>query len=62
MFPAQLILHDKARERFESSVRFVRDSGCLKERGMRVELDKTNILGRGAATDNCNLLAGGERS
>ena len=48
MFRAQLILHDKVREVFESSLRLARQSGYLKKRGMRVALDTTYILGRGA--------------
>ena len=48
MFRAQLILHDKVREVFESLPRATsaRESGYLKGRGMRVALDTTNILGR----------------
>ena len=48
MFRAQLILHDKVRAVFESGLRVARQSGCLKKRGMRVALDTTFILGRGA--------------
>ena len=59
VFRAQLILHDKVREVFESSLRLVRESGYLKGRGMRVALDTTNILGRGAVKDTYNLLADG---
>ena len=59
MFRAQLILHDKVREVFESSLRLARESGYLKKRGMRVALDTTYILGRGAVRDTCNLLADG---
>ena len=59
VFRAQLILHDKVREVFESSLRLARESGCLKGRGMRVALDTTNILGRGAVRDTYNLLADG---
>ena len=59
MFRAQLILHDKVREVFESSLRLARQSGYLKKRGMRVALDTTYILGRGAVRDTCNLLADG---
>ena len=59
MFRAQLILHDKVREVFESSLRLARESGYLKRRGMRVALDTTCILGRGAVRDTCNLLADG---
>ena len=46
MFRAQLILHDKVREVFESSLRLAPQSGYLKKRGMRVALDTTYILGR----------------
>ena len=59
VFRAQLILHDKVREVFESSLRLARESGYLKGRGMRVALDTTNILGRGAVRDTYNLLTDG---
>ena len=59
VFRAQLILHDSVREVFESSLRLARESGYLKKRGMRVALDTTNILGRGAVKDTFNLLADG---
>ena len=59
MFRAQLILHDKVREVFESSLRLARESGYLKKRGMWVALDTTCILGRGAVRDTYNLLADG---
>ena len=59
MFRAQLILHEKVREVFEGSLRLARQSGCLKKRGMRVALDTTYILGRGAVKDTYNLLADG---
>ena len=59
VFRAQLILHDKVREVFESRLRLARESGYLKGRGMKVALDPTNILGRGAVKDTCNLLAEG---
>ena len=39
MFRAQLMLHDKVREVFESSLRLARQLGCLKRRGMLVQLD-----------------------
>ena len=48
MFRAQLILHEKVREVFESSLRLARESGYLKKRGMRVALDTTyNLLADG---------------
>ena len=59
VFRAQLILHDKVREVFESSLRLARESGYLKRRSMKVGLDTTNILGRGAVKDTYNLLADG---
>ena len=55
MFRAQLILHDRVREVFESDAR---ESGYLKRRSMKVALDTTNILGRGAVRDTY-LLADG---
>ena len=59
VFRAQLILHDRVREVFESSLRLARESGYLKKRSMKVALDTTNILGRGAVKDTYNLLADG---
>ena len=44
---------------FESSLRLARESGYLKGRGMKVALDTTNLLGRGAVKDTYNLLADG---
>ena len=60
VFRAQLILHDKVREVFEQSLRLAREQGYLKgKRGMRVAMDTTYILGRGAVKDTYNLLADG---
>ena len=60
VFRAQLILHDKVREVFEQSLRLAREQGYLKGgRGMRVAMDTTYILGRGAVKDTYNLLADG---
>ena len=60
VFRAQLILHDKVRQVFEQSLRLAREQGYLKRgRGMRVALDTTYILGRGAVKDTYNLLADG---
>ena len=59
VFRAQLILHGKVREVFEASLRLAWESGYLKKRSMKVALDTTNILGRGAVKDTCNLLADG---
>ena len=54
-----MILHDKVLKVFESSLRLAQESGYLKKLGMRVALDTTNILGRGAVKDTYNLLADG---
>ena len=59
LFRARLILHDKAREVFEDSLRFAREMGYLKSRRMKVALDTTYILGRGAVKDTHNLLSDG---
>ena len=47
LFRAHLILHDRAREVFERSLRFARESGYLRGRRMKVALDTTYILGPG---------------
>ena len=59
LFRARLILHEKAREVFERSLRFARETGYLKSRRMKVALDTTYILGRGAVKDTYNLLSDG---
>ncbi len=60
VFRAQLILHDKVRGVFEQSLRLARERGYLKGKGgMRVAMDTTYILGRGAVKDTYNLLADG---
>ena len=59
LFRAQLILHDRVRGVFEQSLRLARETGYLQQRGMRVALDTTYILGRGAVKDTYNLLADG---
>lgn len=59
LFRAQLILHDRARVVFQRSLEYARDTGYLKGRKMKVALDTTFILGRGAVKDTYNLLADG---
>ena len=59
LFRARLILHEKAREVFERSLRFARKTGYLKGRRMKVALDTTYVLGRGAVKDTYNLLSDG---
>jgi hypothetical protein len=59
LFRAQLILHDPVRLVFQGSLEFARESGYLQGRKMKVVLDTTPILGRGAVKDTYNLLADG---
>ena len=59
LFRARLILHDRAREVFERSLRFARETGYIRGRRMKVALDTTYILGRGAVKDTYNLMADG---
>ena len=59
LFRARLILHEEVREVFERSLRFARETGYLKSRRMKVALDTTYILGRGAVKDTYNLLSDG---
>ncbi len=59
LFRARLVLHEKVRTVFERSLQFARQSGYLKGRKMKVALDTTHILGRGAVKDTYNLLADG---
>jgi hypothetical protein len=59
LFRAQLVLKEKMREVFERSLAYARESGYLKKRKLRVVLDTTYILGRGAVKDTYNLLADG---
>ena len=59
LFRAQLILHEQAGAIFKRSLEYARDTGYLKGRKMKVALDTTFILGRGAVKDTYNLLADG---
>src|SRR3972149_1130897 len=59
LFRAQLILHDQVRLVFQRSLEFARASGYLQGRKIKVVLDTTPILGRGAVKDTYNLLADG---
>lgn len=61
LFRAQLILHDEVRAVFVRSLEYARQTGYLKRRKMKVALDTTYILGRGAVKDTYNLLADGTR-
>src|SRR4030066_523522 len=60
LFRAHLILHDKIRAVFQRSLQFARETGYMKSHHrMKIALDTTYILGRGAVKDTCNLLADG---
>src|SRR3972149_4682413 len=59
VFRAQLIVHEKVQAVFKKSLPFARQTGYLKQRKIKVVLDTSNILGRGAVKDTYNLLADG---
>jgi hypothetical protein len=60
MFRAQLLVHGKEKELFEASLEAARRASALRRDGqVRVALDTTRILGRGAVKDTYNLLADG---
>ena len=59
VFRAQLVLHEKMRTVFQRSLDFARQTGYLRKRRIKVALDTSNILGKGAVKDTYNLLADG---
>ncbi|MHB8508082.1 MAG: IS1182 family transposase [Candidatus Dormibacteria bacterium] len=60
LFRAQLLVHDNLRLPFERSLELARKKGILKSGGkLRLAVDTTNILGRGAVRDTYNLVADG---
>ena len=60
LFRAQLVVHQQAAAIFRRSLELARKRGfAVRNRKMRVALDTTNILGRGAVKDTYNLLADG---
>ena len=65
-FRAQLILHEQIRAIFQRSLEVAKHRGTWKKghapderQHMKLALDTTNILGRGAVKDTYNLLADG---
>ena len=65
-FRAQLILHDQARTMFQRSLEIAKHRGVWKKghppeerTHIKLALDTTHILGRGAVRDTFNLLADG---
>ena len=59
IFRSQLILHERLQAVFKKSPRLARQSGHLKRGKIKVALDTSYILGRGAVKDTYNLLADG---
>ena len=59
LFRSQLIIHKEVGAVFKKSLDFARQTGHLKNRKIKVALDTSNILGRGAVKDTYNLLADG---
>lgn len=59
LFRAQLILKKGMRAVFTRSLELAKQKGYLKGRRMRILLDTTYILGRGAVKDTYNLLGDG---
>jgi len=59
-FRAQLVLHEEQGAIFQRSLETAKGQGYFRgKRELRVALDTTNILGRGAVKDTYNLLADG---
>jgi hypothetical protein len=59
-FRAQLVVHQEQAALFRRSLELARRRGWLKQhRPLKVALDTTHILGRGAVKDTYNLLAEG---
>lgn len=59
LFRAQLVVHEKLQALLARSLRVARQAGYLKGGKVRVALDTSPILGRGAVKDTYNLLADG---
>ena len=58
-FEAKLVLHERGEGLLKKSIEEARRAGYLKNRKIRVALDTTPILGKGAVKDTYNLLAEG---
>ncbi len=59
LFRAHLILHDQVRTVFQRSLTFARETGYFRAHRVKVVLDTSYILGRGAVKDTYNLLGDG---
>ena len=58
-FEAKLVLHEMEEPLLKKSIAEARRAGYLKNRKLRVALDTTPILGKGAVKDTYNLLGEG---
>jgi len=58
-FRAKLLLNDQARAIFDRSLAYAREQGHFKNKKMRIALDTTQIIGKGAVKDTYNLVADG---
>src|SRR5215203_5397826 len=59
LFRARLIIHERVRTVFQKSLEFARRKGYFRSRKLKVVLDTSYILGRGAVKDTYNLLGDG---
>lgn len=59
LFRARLVLHQRVRAVFAQSLAFARQTGFFRGGRIKVVLDTSYILGRGAVKDTYNLLADG---
>lgn len=59
LFRARLVIHERMQSVFRRSLDYARQTGYLRSRKLRVVLDTTYVLGRGAVKDTYNLLADG---
>jgi hypothetical protein len=59
LFRARLVIHERMQTVFRKSLDFARWTGYLRSRRLKVVLDTTYVLGRGAVKDTYNLLADG---
>ena len=61
LFRARLIIHERVRTVFKKSLDFARHTGYFRSRKLKVVLDTSYVLGRGAVKDTYNLLGDGIR-
>ena len=59
LFRARLVIHECMQTVFRKSLDFARHTRYLRSRRLKVVLDTTYVLGRGAVKDTYNLLADG---